>query len=240
MQLFLTSGVQDGYGVLDPGEAYHALRVLRMKVGDDLVASDGEGTFYYGQLSGLTEKHAVFRIHRAEKKPKPWARSLHIAISPTKQTDRFEFFLEKAVEIGVDEVTPLICARTERRSHHADRLRRIVLSAQKQSFQPWTPQINEPVDFNRFTQNVPPGTSRFMAYCEDRATPFLGSFDLAPAPLVILIGPEGDFSAEELEIARRENFFIVSLGPNRLRVETAGIAAVQIIRSLDLAASRGI
>ena len=171
-------------------------------------------------------------IISVEEKPKPWQYYLHIAIAPTKLNDRIEWFLEKATEIGIDEITPIICSNSERRNIKPDRFEKIIQSAMKQSLKFTLPKINEPVKFTEFINQDFDGTI-CIAHCEDQQKNSLKSVVNPSEKTTILIGPEGDFSSAEIKKALDKKFIPISLGESRLRTETAGIVAVQNVSFIN-------
>jgi 16S rRNA (uracil1498-N3)-methyltransferase len=223
-QLFYTTEIQNGIARLDAEESRHLLKVLRRQVGDRLQLTDGLGFFYEAEIIEAGKKQALARILQTSQRPKPNAR-LHIAIAPTKQIDRFEWFLEKATEIGIQEITPLLCKRSERTSIRHDRLEKILVSAMKQSLQSRLPKLNPLTAFASLVQQAAE-PQRFIAWCSDEALPQLNSMLKPGTDTLILIGPEGDFTPEEVALALGNHFSGIGLGPTRLRTETAGLVAV--------------
>ncbi|MBK9338091.1 MAG: 16S rRNA (uracil(1498)-N(3))-methyltransferase [Lewinellaceae bacterium] len=221
-QLFYTTKVENGLADLDEEESRHLLTVLRRQPGDRLRLTDGKGFFYEAELAGASKKHAVVRILETIRVAAPPAR-LHIAIAPTKNIDRFEWFLEKATEIGVQEITPLLCRRSERTSIRHDRLEKILVSAMKQSLQGHLPRLNPLTPFAEVVRRATEPL-RCIAWCAEIPAPHLTTFLRPATDTLVLIGPEGDFTPEEVALA--QNFVEVGLGPTRLRTETAGLVAV--------------
>lgn len=225
-QLFYTPVVQGGLARLDPEESRHLLTVLRRQVGDRLRLTDGLGHFFEAEIAEAGKKEAVVRILETVDTPEPAAR-LHIAIAPTKQIDRFEWFLEKATEIGIHTITPLLCTRSERTTIRTDRLEKILVSAMKQSLQSRLPRLNPLTPFARLVQTASE-PQRFVAWCPDVPPPHLNALLRPGSDALVLIGPEGDFTPEEVALARENRFVPASLGDTRLRTETAGLAATMI------------
>ncbi len=231
MQVFYTHLIENGNFTLDSTESHHCIHVLRMKQGDKVHLFDGLGGLYLGQLMELG-KEAVRGHILSKNKIKPKNYHLTLAVSPTKSIDRFEWFVEKAIEIGVDLIVPLMCKRTERKSLRLDRLEKIAVSAMKQSLNPWLTQIQEPTDFMDFTRsitNVP--SQKFIAYMGDEDRCNLLMAGETGKEFIVLIGPEGDFSPDEIAFALDHKFIPVSLGMNRLRTETAAVVSCQIMAS---------
>jgi 16S rRNA (uracil1498-N3)-methyltransferase len=223
-QLFFTPNVAGGLAQLDEEESRHLLTVLRRKLGDTLDLTDGKGHFYTAEIAETGKRHAVLRILDTRPAPARAAR-LHLAVAPTKQADRLEWLLEKAVEIGVETFTPIRCQRSERDTLRIDRLEKIAISALKQSLHGHLTQINPLTPLRQVIQNATEPT-RCLAWCADTPLPHLASVFPTPAQdALVLIGPEGDFSPEEVEWATQNGFTGVSLGTARLRTETAGLLA---------------
>lgn len=227
-QLFFANKIENGLARLDDEESRHLLTVLRRQPGDRLRLTDGKGFFYEAELAEAGKKQAVARILQTLPAPAPPAR-LHIAIAPTKNIDRFEWFLEKATEIGIGTITPLLCKRSERTTVRHDRLEKILVSAMKQSLQAHLPRLNP---FTPFADVVARATEplRCIAWCADAPPPHFASLLRPDTDTLVLIGPEGDFAPEEVALALENQFVEVGLGPTRLRTETAGIVAVAAFR----------
>ncbi len=229
--LFYSTKIENGFAHLDEEESRHLLTVLRRKPGDRLQLTDGQGFFYEAELSETGKRHALARILSKTEAPPERPARLHLAIAPTKQIERFEWFLEKAVEIGVDEITPLLCQRSERDTIRLDRLEKILVSAMKQSLRARLPKLNELTRFQKFATNAPEPQKR-IAWCSNEPLPHLKTTLSLQESAVIAIGPEGDFSPEEVELALKNGFKGVSLGTARLRTETAGVLAASIFNLL--------
>ena len=231
MQLFYISAVEGNFCVLSEEESWHCMKVLRLSEGDAIDLTDGVGNFYHGRLTKIHHKGCLVEISEVKPNPPtPWR--LHIAIAPTKNIDRFEWFLEKATEIGIDEITPLFCEHSEREVVKLPRLEKVVISAMKQSLKAWLPGLNEPKKFKDFITGDFHG-QKFIGYCETGQESELHHVYNAGASALILIGPEGDFSKNEVELATHAGFVPISLGPARLRTETAGIVACQTINLMN-------
>jgi 16S rRNA (uracil1498-N3)-methyltransferase len=232
MHLFYTPQIEGDELVLEEQESKHAIRVLRLSRGDQVILVDGVGGWYEAEIQGDHPKRCLLVIKHHIKEYKPLPYQLHIAISPTKNMDRFEWFLEKATEIGISKVTPLICHRTERTQVKMERLDRILVSAMKQSLKAYKPTLSEPVKLAEFLKQQIRG-AKGIAHCY----PFkrMNLADLDPAgPFTILVGPEGDFTEEELEEAIKEGYNPLLLGESRLRTETAGVhicSAISVLNS---------
>lgn len=217
-------------------EATHALRVLRMKTGDEMYLMDGSGTFYHAEVGMTTNKKCFYHIQEVLPQEKTWRGHIHLAIAPTKMMDRMEWMVEKATEVGFDEITFLDCKFSERQQIRTDRVEKIVVSAMKQSRKAWKPMVNGMTDFKDFIRASKPG-AKFIAHCYpeiERSDLFeaLGTID-PKDDVTILVGPEGDFSSDEVKLAIEQGYQSISLGNSRLRTETAGLMAVtmaQIIK----------
>lgn len=230
-QLFFTQKIENGFAYLDEEESRHLLSVMRRKVGDHLQLTDGQGVIYETELAETGKRHALARILSQTATPPERPARLHVAIAPTKQIERFEWFLEKAVEIGVDEITPLLCLRSERETVRLDRLEKIVVSAMKQSLRSRLPKLNQLTRFQSFVTTAPEAQKR-IAWCSDAPLPHLKTTLLPDQNSVVAIGPEGDFSPEEVALALQHGFSGVGLGSARLRTETAGVLAVSVYNLL--------
>lgn len=208
-------------------ESFHCIKVLRMKVGETLNLTDGNGNLYEGQILAQDIKNCPVMLSSVTTDFGKRPFRLHMAVAPTKNIARFEWFLEKATEIGVDEITPLLCEHSERVQIRTDRLQKIILSAAKQSIKTYLPILHEPVKFDDFIRlNLP--ASRFVAYVEEHQPVHLKTA-YQNDDCTVLIGPEGDFSKKEMEAVLQHGYKPVSLGPSRLRTETAAIVACHII-----------
>jgi 16S rRNA (uracil1498-N3)-methyltransferase len=230
MQLFYNSEITLNTKEItfDKVESKHIVRVLRKTTGDILRITNGKGVLFDVEIRFANDKKCTALVIKAEQKPKPWNYNLHIAIAPTKNNDRIEWFLEKATEIGIDEITPIICSNSERRYVKIDRFKKIIQSAMKQSLKFTIPKINEPIKFNDFIKQDFDGTI-CIAHCENQEKNLLQSIVKPSEKITVLIGPEGDFSLDEIKKALDKNWIPISLGESRLRTETAGLVAVNIV-----------
>ncbi|MDT0687324.1 16S rRNA (uracil(1498)-N(3))-methyltransferase [Autumnicola psychrophila] len=225
MQLFYHPELQekDTQVIFPKDESKHIAKVLRKKEGDVLEVTNGKGFLFTVELiqTGNQALAKVLEVKTEESAPY----YLHMAVAPTKMNDRFEWFLEKATEIGVHEITPIICDHSERKVVKLNRFERVLQSAMKQSLHFRIPKLNEPLTFSEFLSAHTEG-DRFIAHCEDDKERYLLKNSIKPkSKSVMLIGPEGDFSSEEIEKALEQNWQPVSLGDSRLRTETAAIVA---------------
>ena len=234
MQLFYSKNIRNGIAALDEVEARHAVQVLRKQVGDALQLTDGEGNLYSGTIIEVGKKNCLIGINSTISAYNERPFKLHIAIAPTKNIDRFEWFLEKATEIGITEITPLICKRSERAVIKWDRLNGVLLSAMKQSLKTYLPKLNEAVDFQRFIKGDFTEGVCFIGHCiEGTEKQLLSQTYKKGDNCVVLIGPEGDFTEGEVAQALSKNFQAVSLGNSRLRTETAGVVACHTVNLLN-------
>jgi len=220
-------------GELPEEEAAHALRVLRLKEGDEMMLMDGKGAFYRAKVSIAGGKHCMYTVVDTQPQQRQWQGHLHLAIAPTKMMERMEWLAEKATEIGFDELSFLDCRFSERRSIKVARIEKIVVSAMKQSHKAWLPQVNEMNTFKKFVDSHREGC-RFIAHCYEevpRANLFDELHKSAGDDALVLVGPEGDFSIDEVNYAVQQCGYVsVDLGKSRLRTETAGLAAVMMMQ----------
>lgn len=209
-------------------EAGHCLRVLRLTVGDEVMLTDGKGSFYKAVISAATNKRCQLKVIEELPQEKGWTGWLHLAMAPTKNMDRTEWFAEKATEIGFDELTFLNSRYSERKVIKTERIEKILVSAVKQSLKASKPVLNEMMDFNKFISQEFQG-QKFICHCNEGEKKLLKDVVVPGEDAVILIGPEGDFSPEEVAKAMACGFIPVSLGKSRLRTETAGLVAVHTL-----------
>ena len=234
MQLFYNTEItqSDKQFTFNKTESRHIVKVLRKKIGDQLFITNGKGKLFTSEVSIASDKKCVVIIISVEDKTKPWDYYLHIAISPTKNIDRFEWFLEKATEIGIDEITPILCNHSERKVIKMDRLNRIIESAMKQSLKFNFPKLNELTSLSDFIQQKNDG-DLYIAHCEKTDKNLLKTVLKPNQNTTLLIGPEGDFSISEITTAIQKGYLPISLGESRLRTETAGLTAVQTISFIN-------
>ena len=208
-------------------EATHALRVLRLKSGDEMFIMDGTGNFYHAEVSLATNKKCLYEIKETLPQHKTWKGHIHLAIAPTKNMDRIEWMTEKVTEIGFDELSFLNCVFSERKVLRTERIEKIVVSAVKQSRKPWKPIVNEMITFKDFI-STPREGRKFIAHCyqEIEKHDLFDIINKEKENVTILVGPEGDFSIEEVRLAIENGYESISLGQSRLRTETAGLMAV--------------
>jgi 16S rRNA (uracil1498-N3)-methyltransferase len=214
--------------VLDEATSKHMVQVLRMQNGEQLQLTNGKGLLFTTEITDNNRKKCTVTIIQKSKINNPKSK-ISIAISPIKNNTRFEWFLEKATEIGITEIIPLICSRTEKTAFKFDRMKSILVSAMLQSQQCWLPVLHEPIKFNSLVKSSNQ-QQKFIAHCIDDAKRNLTDLNNESlSSKIILIGPEGDFTADEIELALQNNFNAVALGETRLRTETAGIVAATLL-----------
>lgn len=232
MQLFFDANIQPGLHELAPEEAKHAIQVLRHQVGDTLKLVDGRGGWYEGRILAANKRHCQLEVVllRQERQRAPYKTTL--AIAPPKSGDRFEWFLEKATEIGIDAIQPIISQHSERRSLRPERLVKVLESAMKQSAQAWLPALLPVLPFEKAIAQDQSHT-QLIGWINEGVKSAIAHNYRAGHNVSIFIGPEGGFSPEEAQTALAAGFQAVSLGPNRLRTETAGIVAVQTIAHIN-------
>lgn len=213
-------------------EAGHCLRVLRLGIGDEITLTDGTGNFYKAVISAATGKRCQVKVIETIPQEPFWNGHIHLAMAPTKMMDRVEWFAEKATEIGFDELSFLNCRFSERKVIKTERVEKIVVSAIKQSLKARKPIVNEMIDFNKFMDREFKG-GKFIAHCYEGEKTLLKDAIIPGEDALVLIGPEGDFSKEEVELAIQKGFKPISLGKSRLRTETAALVAVHTINLLN-------
>lgn len=223
MHIFYTPDIQTK-AELPEEEAQHCTRVLRLTTGDEITLTDGKGNFYRALISAATNKRCMVTIEETTYQEPLWSGHLHIAMAPTKNMDRNEWFAEKATEIGIDELTFLNCRYSERKVMKNERVEKILISAIKQSLKARIPKLNPMKDFNTFIEQTFDG-QKFIAHCYEGEKPLLKEVLKRGESALVLIGPEGDFSEEEVKKAINKGFIPISLGKSRLRTETAALVA---------------
>jgi len=228
MQLFYVPNISGDEILLNETESKHAIRVLRLQNGNRVQVIDGTGGFYEAEITDANQKKCRLSVLKSQLEFGKKDFHLHIAIAPTKNIDRFEWFLEKATEIGIGEITPLLTSHSERKTINIERLEKIIISAMKQSLKAYLPKLNEITPIKHLIVNNK-SKSKYIAYCDDIQKIHLKDAVIRGQDTLILIGPEGDFSPEEVNLAIENGFKVVSLGAARLRIETAGIVACNIV-----------
>ncbi len=232
MHIFYTPDIEH-VRELPEEESMHCARVLRLSEGEEITLTDGKGNFYRAVLIRAHQKHCAVEIQSVTRQPRLWPVKIHMAVAPTKNMDRIEWFAEKATEIGVDALTLLRCRYSERKEVKTERIQKILVSAMKQSLKATLPDLTPMTDFKRFVSQPFDG-QKFIAYCgEAQEKKTLKQRYRPGEDVLILIGPEGDFSEEEVALAFENGFMPVSLGESRLRTETAALAACHTIHVLN-------
>ena len=230
MNLFYSPLIEGDIFELDEKESRHAVRVLRLTTGKPLILVDGKGGWYEATIEDDHPKRCRLRIESYSPEYQPLPYGLHLAVSPTKNMDRFEWFLEKSTEIGITSITPLMCQRTERKHIKTERLEKILISAMKQSLKAYKPRLNEALMIKDFLTTNHPGT-KGIAHCFPSDRRGISELDRS-ANYTLMVGPEGDFTEDEIAMALNADFTPFHLGPSRLRPETAAVyitAAVQLL-----------
>lgn len=231
MHVFYTPDIQVS-NELPEEEAQHCTRVLRLNIGDEITLTDGKGNFYQAEITAATNKRCQVAIKETRYQEPLWPCHLHIAIAPTKNMDRNEWFAEKATEIGLDELTFLNCRFSERKVIKTERISKILVSAIKQSLKARLPKLNEMTDFHTFIQQDFEG-QKFIAHCYEGEKKQLKEALTPGEDALVLIGPEGDFSEEEVQKAIEHGFVPISLGKSRLRTETAALVACHTLNLMN-------
>ncbi|HAH25320.1 MAG TPA: 16S rRNA (uracil(1498)-N(3))-methyltransferase [Prolixibacteraceae bacterium] len=224
MHIFYTPDITGTHYTLDETESKHCVRVLRLEQGDEIILVDGWGGFFTAQIVDPNPKRCAVKVIKSQLEFGLRSFHVHVAIAPTKNIERIEWFLEKTTEIGVDHVTPILCRFSERKDIKTDRLEKVMVSAMKQSLKAYLPQLDPLTKFSDFISRPFEG-QKFIAHCDEQHRDLLKKMILPNQNYLILIGPEGDFSPEEIKMAIDAGFHPVSLGDSRLRTETAGVVA---------------
>ncbi len=237
MQLFYTSDIESHHTsfMLSEEESKHAIRVLRLNVGDKIHLIDGRGGLYETEILDAHPKRTTLNILSVQENFGKLPYEIHLAVAPTKNIDRIEWFLEKATEVGLSEYTPIICEHSERKEVKVERLEKVAIAAMKQSLKAYLPKINPAIPFAKFleAQKSNVGICKGIAHCVDASKSYLSTSFEAKQKYLILIGPEGDFSEKEINQALETGFIPLSLGEARLRTETAALASVMEIALLN-------
>jgi 16S rRNA (uracil1498-N3)-methyltransferase len=213
-------------------EALHCIKVLRKKEGDEIILTDGKGFFYDAEIIQANLKHCIVNILNTIEQPKDWNFNLQIAFAPTKNIERIEWFAEKATEIGINRLSPILCRHSERKEIKVPRIKKILVSAMKQSQKALLPQLDEILPFPEFIKQEY-GGQKFIAHCYPQEKVLLKNIYKKGGNALILIGPEGDFSEEEIKMAIDNGFQPISLGESRLRTETAALVACHTLHILN-------
>jgi len=228
MNLFYTPNISDQFYQLDEIESKHCVRVLRLKEEDIIHLIDGKGTLYKAKIIDAHPKRCTVECVETTPEFGKLDYQLHIALAPTKNIDRTEWFMEKCTEIGISEFTPLLCKHSERKVVKHDRLFKVITSAVKQSLKAYHPILNELTKFSDLVKANFDG-EKYIAHCNEGEKVHLKNLCKAKQNVLILIGPEGDFSIDEVQLAKENGFKEISLGESRLRTETAGVVACNIV-----------
>ncbi len=213
-------------------ESLHCAKVLRMKSGDEILITDGKGHFFDAVISLPHQKHTTIEIIRENLSQKSWKPYIHIAFAPTKNMDRTEWFVEKATEIGIDALTPILTRHSERKEIKPVRIEKILVSAMKQSQKAFLPLLNPMISFSELVKQPFEG-QKLIAHCYDTEKKLLSQEYQKGENVLILIGPEGDFDEQEVQLALANGFIPISLGDSRLRTETAALVACHTIHVLN-------
>ena len=232
MQLFYTPDISDKKYTFSREESRHCIKVLRKKISDNIYLVDGKGNLYHTTLIDDNPKSCMVKVKYIVRDFKKRNYRIHIVVSPTKNNVRFEWFLEKVTELGIDEITPIICQNSERKVMKPARLNKILVAAMKQSLKAYLPQLNEAITWKEFIRQKF-NTDRFVAHLREGSKTPLKKWLKPQQDVMILIGPEGDFSDTEVREAMSSGFVPVSLGKSRLRTETAAIAACHTINLIN-------
>ncbi len=232
MHLFFSREISHPEFTFNPEESRHIAKVLRLRIGEKVHITDGKGNLHSGNIIDDNIRQCTVRIESTITVAKsPY--HLHLAVAPTKNLSRIEWFVEKAVESGISEITPMLCQHSERIHFKSERLEKIAIAAIKQSQQAWLPKINEPANFGQVVKNTRPGEG-FIAYIDENSElSLLKSVYKQGTDATVLIGPEGDFSNSEITTAIKAGFIPISLGKNRLRTETAALVACITINFIN-------
>lgn len=232
MNLFYTPDITSSYYSLNEEESRHCQKVLRLREGEIIHLTDGRGTLFEARIIDSLSRQVSVEVTGKQENYGKRPYRLHLAVAPTKNIDRFEWFLEKATEIGVDEITPLICEHSERRQLRIDRLEKVITSAVKQSLKAYHPILHPLADYKKFIAQKMEG-QLFIAHLEESDPVLLQKVYRKSNDVTILIGPEGDFSDTEISLASEASYQCVSLGNSRLRTETAAVVACHTIEMLN-------
>jgi 16S rRNA (uracil1498-N3)-methyltransferase len=228
MQLFYTQQITAQAAAFDETESAHAIQVLRLKTGDEIHFTDGFGKLYKGIVELVGKKQFIANHVEITKTQKEPTTKIHLYVSPTKMADRFEWLVEKATELGVSSITPLITERTIKKNQNTKRLKNLAMSGMKQSLQLFLPVIHEPQQVNKIDFNLPE-SQYYFGYCGDAEKKDIATIELSQKNIHFFIGPEGDFTPKEIELLQSNKCTPVTFGETRLRTETAGLYAMSIL-----------
>lgn len=230
--LFTGSKISDNRFTINDQEFHHCIRVTRHRAGDRILVTQWDGQIYEGLIESIEKDVANIHIHTLYKSEQIDSTKIAIAISLTHPVDRLEWFIEKAVENGIHEIFPMVCERTEVKKINEQRIHKLILSAAKQSLRPLLPILHPLMKFDHLMPELHSYTQKFIGYCSEEPLSFLGKLYHSKASAVVMIGPAGDFSSFEIKNALSNQFNPVSLGQYRLRTETAGLTALQIMQTI--------
>ncbi|MBK8956266.1 MAG: 16S rRNA (uracil(1498)-N(3))-methyltransferase [Saprospiraceae bacterium] len=230
--LFIGNKINDDYFELVEQEYHHCVRVTRHQENSDIYVTDFEGMIFKANIQKIEKDKVLVKITDLYKSETPGMATVSIAISPTSPSERLEWFTEKAVENGIHKIFPMVCERSEVKKVNKERLERIVKAAAKQTLRPLLPDIENLMSFEQVMNATSDIDQKFIAHCNDGLEGFLGKLYNPQKKAIVLIGPAGDFSNKEIQSALTKNYHPVSLGPYRLRTETAGLTALQIIQTM--------
>lgn len=231
MHLFYTPDIVSENYILHEEESKHCVRVLRLQKGEMIFLVDGRGGFYQAEITEVHPKQCAVVVKEQEQEYGKRNFKIEFAVAPTKNIERFEWFLEKATEIGIDEITPIICTHSERKEIKTERLEKVLIAAMKQSVRAYLPKLNATIGFKDFIKKEFYG-QKFIAHLSEHAEKLQSAYSKRNNVL-ILIGPEGDFAEEEMIAAKENNFVEVLLGQSRLRTETAAVVACHTINLMN-------
>jgi len=232
MHIFYTPDISGNTYTLDETESKHCVRVLRLEKGDEITLVDGRGGLFTAEIEDSNPKRCQVKIIKSDLESGFRNFQVHIAIAPTKNIERMEWFLEKATEIGINRVIPLLCQHSERKEIKHERLEKVMVAAMKQSLKAYLPKLDEMTKFNDLIRQPFDG-QKFIAHCEEQPRDLLKNLIVPNQNYLILIGPEGDFTSEEIDAATQAGYQPVSLGNSRLRTETAGVVACHTFNLLN-------
>ena len=235
MNIFYNPNISENKFELNKNESSHCVKVLRLKINDKINIIDGKGTLFEAKIITPNPKKCFVEITNKIENYGKKKYNLHIAIAPTKNNSRFEWFVEKATEIGIDEISPIVTFHSERKIIKTERFEKIIISAMKQSVKAYKPKLNEIISFSQFVKTDFEG-DKYIAYCKTDKKNNLKNLYEKGKNILILIGPEGGFSEQEIKLAEEHDFTAISLSNSKLRTETAGVIACASVEFLNLSA----
>ncbi len=232
MHLFYIPDITTDIQLLPPEESAHCIKVLRLKQGDIIYLTNGKGYLHKAEIVIDHPKKCIINIVETQQEVGKRDFNIHLAVAPTKNINRFEWFLEKSTEIGIGDITPLLCTHSERKIIKPERLNKVITAAMKQSLKAYHPKLNEMMSFEKFTQTTE-ADQKFIAYCSETYTHHLKDKYTKGKDVIVLIGPEGDFSPDEVETAINYGYEPIRLGPSRLRTETAAVVVCHTVNLVN-------